>query len=62
MPSVFKSQSFKLVVKENQIMMVEQTDVETWQDLFTSIIEDADSNILLLDDEFRVINLNPSPI
>ena len=43
-------------------MMVEQTDVETWQDLFTSIIEDADSNILLLDDEFRVINLNPSPI
>jgi hypothetical protein len=40
-------------------MMVEQTDVETWQDLFTSIIEDADSNILLLDDEFRVINLNP---
>ena len=30
-----------------------------WQDLFTSIIEDADSNILLLDEEFRVINLNP---
>lgn len=30
-----------------------------WQDVFTSIIEDADSNILLLDEEFRVINLNP---
>jgi PAS domain S-box-containing protein len=39
--------------------MLENTDVGVWQDLFTSIIEDADSNILLLDDEFRVINLNP---
>jgi PAS domain S-box-containing protein len=35
------------------------TDAGVWQDLFTSIIEDADSNILLLDDEFRVVNLNP---
>jgi hypothetical protein len=39
--------------------MLENADVGVWQDLFTSIIEDADSNILLLDDEFRVINLNP---
>lgn len=38
--------------------MLENADVGVWQDLFTSIIEDADSNILLLDDEFRVINLN----
>lgn len=29
-----------------------------WQDMFTSIIEDADSNILLLDEDFRVVNLN----
>lgn len=27
--------------------------------MFTSIIEDADSNILLLDEDFRVVNLNP---
>jgi PAS domain S-box-containing protein len=39
--------------------MLEHADVSVWQDLFTSIIEDADSNILLLDEEFRVINLNP---
>jgi PAS domain S-box-containing protein len=39
--------------------MLDHTDVAVWQDLFTSIIEDADSNILLLDDEFKVINLNP---
>src|SRR5215207_4516466 len=39
--------------------ILENGDVSVWQDLFTSIIEDADSNILLLDDEFRVINLNP---
>lgn len=38
--------------------MLENADVGVWQDLFTSIIEDADANILLLDDEFRVINLN----
>jgi PAS domain S-box-containing protein len=38
--------------------MLEQAEIAVWQDLFTSIIEDADSNILLLDDEFRVINLN----
>lgn len=40
-------------------MMLDNADVGVWQDLFTSIIEDADSNILILDDEFRVINLNP---
>lgn len=39
--------------------MLEKVGVVIWQDLFASIIEDADSNILLLDDEFRVINLNP---
>lgn len=38
---------------------LDHSDVAVWQDLFTTIIEDADSNILLLDDEFRVINLNP---
>src|SRR5690348_2380441 len=38
--------------------MLEHAEVTVWQDLFTSIIEDADSNILLLDDEFKVINLN----
>lgn len=39
--------------------MLDQTEVEVWQDLFTSIIEDADSNILLLDDEFKIITINP---
>ena len=38
---------------------LDHTDVALWQDLFTSIIEDADSNILLLDDDFKVITLNP---
>jgi PAS domain S-box-containing protein len=40
-------------------MMLEHTEVNVWQDMFTSIIEDADSNILLLDEELRVININP---
>jgi PAS domain S-box-containing protein len=39
--------------------MLEHADVNVWQDMFTSIIEDADSNILLVDEELRVINLNP---
>jgi len=39
--------------------MIDQTEVGVWQDLFTSIIEDADSNILLLDDEFRIVSINP---
>jgi PAS domain S-box-containing protein len=38
---------------------LDHTDVALWQDLFTSIIEDADSNILLLNDDFNVITLNP---
>ncbi|MFZ6012025.1 MAG: sensor histidine kinase [Bacteroidota bacterium] len=38
---------------------LDHADVNVWQDIFTSIIEDADSNVLLLDEEFRVINLNP---
>lgn len=38
--------------------MLDQSDVSVWQDMFTSIIEDADSNILLLDEEFRVVSLN----
>jgi PAS domain S-box-containing protein len=40
-------------------MMLEQAEVSVCQDMFTSIIEDADSNVLLLDDEFRVVTLNP---
>ena len=36
--------------------MLDQVRVEEWQDLFTSIIEDADSNILLLDDEFKIFS------
>jgi PAS domain S-box-containing protein len=39
--------------------LIDHVGVAGWQDLFSSIIEDADSNILLLDDEFRVISLNP---
>jgi PAS domain S-box-containing protein len=38
---------------------LDHTDVALWQDLFTSIIEDADSNILLLNDDFNIITLNP---
>ena len=30
-----------------------------WQDLYTSIIEDADSNILLLNEDFQVLSINP---
>lgn len=37
---------------------LEQNEVSVWQDMFTSIIEDADSNILLLNEEFRVVSLN----
>jgi PAS domain S-box-containing protein len=42
-----------------RMTMLEQAEVGVWQDIFTSIIEDADSNILLLDEDFRIINLNP---
>jgi len=38
--------------------MLEQPEIGEWQDLFAAIIEDADSNVLLLDEEFRIINLN----
>ncbi|HYG17361.1 MAG TPA: PAS domain-containing sensor histidine kinase [Ohtaekwangia sp.] len=37
---------------------LEHAEVSVWQDLFTAIIEDADSNILLLDEAFRIISLN----
>jgi PAS domain S-box-containing protein len=39
--------------------LLDQVSVSAWQDLFTSIIEDADSNILLLDEDFKILNLNP---
>jgi PAS domain S-box-containing protein len=39
--------------------LIDHVSVGGWQDLFTSIIEDADSNLLLLDDEFKIISLNP---
>lgn len=38
---------------------LDEVSVSAWQDLFTSIIEDADSNILLLDEDFKILNLNP---
>jgi PAS domain S-box-containing protein len=43
----------------NNNNMLEHAEVNVWQDMFTSIIEDADSNILIVDEELRVINLNP---
>src|SRR3712207_4498877 len=42
-----------------EIKAQENACVNVWQDMFTSIIEDANSNILLVDDELKVINLNP---
>jgi hypothetical protein len=39
--------------------LLDEVSVSEWQDLFTSIIEDADSNILLLDEDFRILTLNP---
>lgn len=39
--------------------MQEQSEAQVWQNLFVRIIEDADSNILVLDDELRVLSLNP---
>ncbi|WP_073131226.1 PAS domain-containing sensor histidine kinase [Chryseolinea serpens] len=41
-----------------RMTQLEQSDVSVWQDMFTSIIEDADANILLIDEEFKVISLN----
>lgn len=39
--------------------MLEQVATNVMQDLFSSIIEDADANILLLDEELKIISLNP---
>lgn len=39
--------------------MLDQAEVGAWQDLFTSIIEDSDANILLLDDELKIVTVNP---
>lgn len=39
--------------------MLEQVETNVLQDIFTSIIEDADANILLLDEDFKIISLNP---
>lgn len=38
--------------------MLEQVESGVLQEMFTSIIEDADSNILLVSDDFRVVTLN----
>jgi PAS domain S-box-containing protein len=38
--------------------MLEQVETPVLQEIFTSIIEDADANILLIDEEFRVLSLN----
>jgi hypothetical protein len=40
--------------------MLEQVETNELQDIFTSIIEDADANILLLNEDFRIISLNPA--
>ena len=39
--------------------MLEQVETNVLQDMFTSIIEDADANILLLSDDFKIISMNP---
>src|SRR5688572_1136092 len=39
--------------------MLEQVETNELHDIFTSIIEDADANILLLNEDFRIISLNP---
>lgn len=39
--------------------MLDQEEVAVWQGLFASIIEDADSNVLLLNDDFQVVAINP---
>lgn len=39
--------------------MFEQVESGVLQDMFTSIIEDADANILLVNDDFEVVSLNP---
>jgi len=39
--------------------MLEQVESNVLQDIFTSIIEDADANILLVNEDFKIISLNP---
>ena len=39
--------------------MLEQVETNVLQDIFTSIIEDADANILLVNEDFQIISLNP---
>ncbi len=38
--------------------MLDEREAELWHCLYASIIEDADSNILILDDELQVLTLN----
>jgi PAS domain S-box-containing protein len=38
--------------------MLRQVETSVLQEMFTSIIEDADANILLIDEEFRILTLN----
>ncbi len=38
--------------------MLDEREAEVWHNLYASIIEDADSNILILDDELQVLTLN----
>ena len=38
--------------------MLEQVESGVLQEMFTSIIEDADANILLLNEDFKVVSLN----
>lgn len=40
--------------------MLEQVETNVLHEMFTSIIEDADANILLLNEDFKIISLNPS--
>lgn len=40
--------------------MLEQVETNGLHEMFTSIIEDADANILLINEDFKIISLNPS--
>lgn len=39
--------------------MLQAIETNVLQEMFTSIIEDADANILLVNEDFRIISLNP---
>lgn len=39
--------------------MLQAVEANVLQEMFTSIIEDADANILLVNEDFRIISLNP---